>query len=98
MIVSKAVRMANMMNIPVLGLVENMAYFICDECGKAHNIFGESHTQEAADAAGVPLLAQLPIDPSKAALADAGKIGEAQVEDILSGALDAVNEMLKPVK
>ena len=98
MIVKKATNMARMMNIPILGLVENMSYLPCPDCGKKISIFGESHAQEAADAAGVPLLAQLPIDPSKAALADAGKIGESQVEDILSGVLDAVNEMLKPVK
>jgi len=74
MIVSKAVRMANMMNIPVLGLVENMAYFICDECGKAHNIFGESHIEEIAKNFSIDTTAQLPVYSKLAAACDAGMI------------------------
>ena len=74
MIVEKAVRMARMMNVPVLGLVENMAYFQCDECGKKHYIFGQSHLEEIAGRNGIDNSAQLPMDPSLAAACDAGQI------------------------
>ena len=74
MIVEKAVHMAQMMNVPVLGLVENMAYFQCDECGKKHYIFGQSHLEEIAGRNGIDNSAQLPMDPSLAAACDAGQI------------------------
>ena len=74
MIVGKAVRMAQMMNVPVLGLVENMAYFQCDECGKRHYIFGESHLDEIAARNGVSCTAQLPMNPALAAACDTGMI------------------------
>ena len=74
MIVEKAVRMAQMMNVPVLGLVENMAYFQCDECGKKHYIFGQSHLDEIAGRNCIANSAQLPMDPSLAAACDAGQI------------------------
>ena len=74
MIVEKAVRMAQMMNVPVLGLVENMAYFQCDECGKRHYIFGESHLDEIAARNGVSCTAQLPMNPALAAACDTGMI------------------------
>ena len=74
MVVGKAVKMANMMDVPVLGLVENMAYFQCDECGKKHYIFGQSHLEEIAGRNGIANSAQLPIDPSLAAACDAGQI------------------------
>ena len=74
MIVEKAVRMAQMMNVPVLGLVENMAYFQCDECGKRHYIFGESHLDEIAARNGVICTAQLPMNPALAAACDTGMI------------------------
>ena len=74
MIVEKAVHMAQMMNVPVLGLVENMAYFQCDECGKKHYIFGQSHLEEIANRNGIANSAQLPMDPSLAAACDAGQI------------------------
>ena len=76
MIVEKAVKMAEMMNLPILGLVENYSYFQCPDCGKRHAIFGESHIQSIADAHGLKVLAQLPIDPSLAAACDAGKVEE----------------------
>ena len=79
MIVEKAVKMAEMMNIPILGLVENYSYFQCPDCGKKHSIFGESHIGEIADAHGLKVLAQLPIDPSLAAACDAGKVEELPV-------------------
>ena len=74
MIVTKAVNMAKMMNIPVLGLVENYSYFQCPDCGKQHAIFGESHLDQVAAELEVPVLARLPIDPALAAQFDAGKI------------------------
>ena len=74
MIVEKAVRMAQMMNVPVLGLVENMSYFQCDECGKAHHIFGESHVEEIARRNEIANTAKLPINPLLAAACDKGMI------------------------
>lgn len=76
MIVEKAVRMAEMMNIPVLGIVENMSYFECPDCGKRHSIFGESHIDETAAKHGISTVAKLPIDPSIAAACDQGRIEE----------------------
>ena len=74
MIVAKAVNMAKMMDIPVLGLVENYSYFQCPDCGKRHAIFGESQIEKVAAGLEVPVLAKLPIDPALAAAFDAGKI------------------------
>ncbi len=74
MIVRKAVNMAGMMNIPVLGLVENMAYALCPDCGKRIELFGKSRIAEEAAQLGLPVLAQLPFDPTAAALCDAGLI------------------------
>ena len=73
MIVGKAVRMANMMQVPVLGLVENYSYFHCPDCGTKHAIFGESHLAETAHEYHLPVLAQLPIDPNVAKACDAGE-------------------------
>ena len=77
MIVAKAVNMAKMMDIPVLGLVENYSYFQCPDCGKRHAIFGESHIEKVAAELEVPVLAKLPMDPALAAACDAGQIGNA---------------------
>lgn len=74
MIVSKAANMADMMKIPVLGLVENMSYVKCPDCGKEIHIFGESHIEEVAQKFGYPVLARIPMDPKLASLVDAGKI------------------------
>ena len=74
MIVEKAVNMAKMMNVPVLGIVENMAYFQCDACGKRHYIFGQSHLDEIAGRNGIELTAQMPMDPALAAACDAGRV------------------------
>ena len=75
MIVEKAVNMAKMMQIPILGLVENFSFYQCPDCGKRHAIFGESHAPQIAMENHIPLLAQLPIDPALAQAADAGTIG-----------------------
>lgn len=74
MIVEKAVKMAEMMDVPILGLIENYSYFKCPDCGKEHKIFGESHLEEIASAHGLPVLARLPIDPALAAACDSGKV------------------------
>ncbi|MDF2486311.1 MAG: ATpase involved in chromosome partitioning [Herbinix sp.] len=74
MIVGKAVKMAQMMNIPILGLVENMSYFICPDCDKEYQIFGESHIEEIAAKHNIPLTAKLPINPKLASACDRGMI------------------------
>ncbi len=74
MIVGKAANMANMMNIPVLGLVENMSYAVCPDCGKRINIYGDSHILEIAQSFGYDVLGQIPLDPALASLCDGGKI------------------------
>ncbi len=72
MIVTKAVKMAQMMNIPILGLVENYSYLECPDCCKKISVFGESHLDEVAAGFGLPVLARLPIDPSVAQCYDSG--------------------------
>ena len=74
MIVQKAVKMARMMDIPVLGIVENMSYAVCPDCGKKIMVYGESHTAEIAKEFGIPLLAQIPFDPALARCVDQGVI------------------------
>jgi Mrp family chromosome partitioning ATPase len=74
MIVGKAVKMAQMMNVPILGLVENMSYFVCPDCDKKYQIFGESHIEETAAKHNIPLTAKLPINPKLAAACDRGMI------------------------
>lgn len=74
MIVTKAVKMAHMMSVPVLGIIENYSYFKCPDCGKEHKIFGESHLDEVAKAMNLSVLARLPIDPALAAACDAGTL------------------------
>ena len=94
MIVEKAVKMAKMMNIPVLGLVENMSWIGCPDCGKKIFPFGESQTAKVALEEGIPLLAQLPIDPAVAKECDTGVI-ELFNEDWMQPALDAVEQCPK---
>ena len=74
MIVEKAVKMAGLMNIPIIALAENMAYFQCPDCGKKHHIFGESHIEEIAKAHSVDTVSQIPINNKLAAAVDAGAI------------------------
>lgn len=74
MIVEKAVKMASAMNVPILGLVENMSYFQCPDCGKKHEIFGKSHLQEIADQYKLEILGRIPMDPRLAAECDAGQV------------------------
>lgn len=74
MIVTKAVKMAHMMSVPVLGVIENYSYFKCPDCGKEHQIFGESHLDEVAKAMNLNILARLPIDPTLARACDEGTL------------------------
>ncbi|MGL6198412.1 MAG: P-loop NTPase [Lachnospiraceae bacterium] len=90
MIVEKAVNMADMMNIPVLGIVENLSYFICPDCEKKHYIFGQSHIQELAAKHHIPVVSQLPINPELAAAADNGTI-EMMHEEHLDHMLDLLS-------
>lgn len=89
-IVSKAVKMAKMMNIPILGLVENMAYFKCPDCGSEHKIFGNSHIEAVAEEHGLDVLARLPLDPQISKACDLGSI-----EDYKGDWLDKVAELLE---
>ena len=82
MIVAKAVNMANMMNIPVLGIVENMSYFKCPDCGKEHAIFGESKVEKIAKEYGIAHYARLPMDPVVATMVDAGEVESVSGEHI----------------
>ena len=92
MIVAKAVNMANMMNIPVLGIVENMSWIACPDCGKKIYPFGEGKTLEVAQAHSLPLLAQLPIQPELASACDKGMV-ELFNENWLDGAADVVEHI-----
>ena len=94
MIVEKAAKMAKMMNIPVLGLVENMSWIACPDCNRKIFPFGESQTAKVALEEGIPLLAQLPIDPAIAKECDTGVI-ELFNEDWLNPVLDAVENCPK---
>ena len=76
MIVKKAYNMADMMHIPVLGVVENFSYLECPDCGKKINVFGQSHVDEAAKELGIPVFGKLPVDPAYAEKADEGKFFE----------------------
>ena len=89
MIVEKALKMAEKMNVPVLGIVENMSYLVCPDCGKKIPIFGESHIADVAMAHHVPVHAQIPVDPRIAACVDAGKI-----EELEQNWMDDVADML----
>ena len=82
MIVSKAVKMANMMHKPVLGLVENYSYLECPDCGKKINVFGKSHVDEVAAEFGIPVLARLPINPTVAEAFDAGLMETVNTEHL----------------
>lgn len=89
MIVEKAVKMAQMMNIPVLGLVENMAYMTCPDCGKRLYPFGEGRTADVTKQYGLPMLAQLPIQPEIAKKCDEGRLMDIQLPE-MGKAVDAV--------
>ena len=93
MVVEKAVNMARIMNVPVLGLVENMSYLSCPDCGKQIEVFGHSKAKITAAEYGIPAIARMPLDPEIAKLADAGRI-----EDYDGSALQEVFEQLQLAK
>lgn len=92
MIVEKAVKMAQMMNVPVLGMVENMSYFECPDCHKRYSIFGESDADEAAKQFNIPVVARIPISPEFASMCDEGRAEEidAKYLDDISGYIEAL--------
>ena len=92
MVVEKAVKMAEKMNVPIVGLVENMSYVACPDCGKKVYLFGEGKSEEAAKKHNLPLLAQMPINPKLALLVDEGKIEEFE-GDWLNKAADALENL-----
>ena len=94
MVVEKAVKMAEKMDVPIVGVVENMSYVACPDCGKKIYLFGEGKSEEAAKRHNLPLLAQMPIDPKLAALVDAGKIEEFEGA-WLNAAADALEKTQK---
>lgn len=94
MIVGKAVKMAKMMNIPILGLVENMSYFKCPDCGKELEVFGKSRVTETAAEFGIETTARLPIDPAVAAACDQGKVEQVNT-DGLKPIADMLEKMIK---
>ena len=92
MIVEKAVKMAQMMNVPILGIVENMSYFVCPDCGKKHYPFGESKLENIAKEYSLDILARLPIDPKNAKACDSGK-----VESILNPDAEAAADKIENI-
>ena len=94
MIVEKAVKMASVMKVPILGIVENMSYFECPDCGKQHKIYGESHLEEIAKEYNLDVLGRIPIQPALAAECDAGQIEttEADYLDEATAKLLALDE------
>lgn len=92
MIVNKAVKMAELMNIPILGIVENMSYFVCPDCNKKYSVFGESHIDEIAAEHKIGMIARLPIDPKLSAACDRGMI-ELFDGDWVDSAADALEKM-----
>lgn len=92
MIVQKAFRMASMMHIPVLGVVENFSYLKCPDCGKEIRLFGESHVDEAARELGIPVLGKIPLDPEMAQAADQGVFYEKEHTD-LAAAVEVLKKL-----
>ncbi len=90
MIVEKAVKMADMMNVPILGIVENMSYFVCDNCNEKHYIYGKSNIEELAKNYGIENIAKLPIETKLRALVDAGEI-----EDFEGAWLDEIMDAIE---
>lgn len=94
MIVGKAVKMAQMMNIPIIGIIENMSYVECPDCGKAIEIFGKSHVDEVATQYHLPVLGRIPMTPSIAAASDAGAVEDLEGNwlDVAISAIEAIPE------
>ena len=93
MIVGKAVKMAQLMNIPILGIVENMSYFECTDCGKRHYIYGESHIEEVAAKYGIEKIARIPMNSKLA-----GAVDRSMVELFEGDWLDEISETITNLK
>ena len=93
MIVGKAVKMAKMMDIPLLGVIENYSYLECPDCGKKINVFGQSRIDEVAADYGLPVLARLPIDPRLSEAVDAGNIEGVKLPDTLGGVFSGLEAL-----
>ena len=93
MVVGKAVRMAQKMDVPVLGLVENMSYAVCPDCGRHIEVFGPSHVGETASEYGLKVLGRLPIDPSVADACDRGAIEDELPEGLLDEAVARIEAL-----
>jgi len=90
-IVGKAIKMAKLMNIPIYGLIENMSYLLCPDCGKKISVFGPSHLQEVAAKHQIPVLGEVPIDPALAAACDRGEL-ELLEQNYLQLAVDLIDD------
>jgi len=95
MIVEKAVRMAEKMNIPILGIIENMSYLLCPHCNEKINVFGESHIEELCQKEGLELLAKLPIDSQNASYMDAGAVEAIDTKESLKTAVACLKKLIK---
>ena len=95
MIVEKAVRMAEKMNIPILGIIENMSYLLCPHCNEKINVFGESHIEELCQKEGLELLAKLPIDSQNASYMDAGAVEAIDTSKTLAHAVEVLKGILE---
>ncbi|MBQ7585883.1 MAG: Mrp/NBP35 family ATP-binding protein [Desulfovibrionaceae bacterium] len=95
MIVEKAIRMANLMEMPIIGIIENLSYFVCPDNGKSYQLFGESRIEAIAKEQGLKLLGKLPIDPLLAAACDRGEIENYSLEDKLNEILTAIENTPK---
>lgn len=93
LIVEKAYNMAKMMNVPILGVVENMSYLKCPHCGETIDVFGQSKADEVAAKLGVPVLAKLPIDPSISEKVDAGRVEDVELPEVN----EALEKILKAI-
>jgi Mrp family chromosome partitioning ATPase len=93
MIVKKALGMAKLMNVPILGLVENMSYITCPHCGEQIHLFGSGKIDEIARKEGLPVIARIPIDPEMTAACDNGK-----VEYVDVSVMDGLAEVLPPIE
>ncbi len=94
MVVEKSLNMANLLNVPVIGIVENMSYYKCPDCGKIEYIFGKSNVNEIAEKFGVPVLSKLPINPKTPKLVDNGLVEEVDVKEF-ENAFKAIKEFKK---
>ena len=95
MIVEKAVRMAEKMNIPILGIIENMSYLLCPHCNEKINVFGESHIEELCQKEGLELLAKLPINPENASYMDAGAVEAIDTKESLKTAVACLKKLIQ---